>query len=86
MAGEISVLYAFLFTYWYCYHFIIGILNQVCSKDFLRVMGATLFTPLSKPLNVENVHYVAIYSGWDIEACLNYRVSGNSGIFSSVSY
>ena len=39
-------------------------------KRFFKSHGTALFTPLLEPLNVENVHYIAIYSDWDIEASL----------------
>ena len=86
MAGEISVVICVLV----CLLILLSLYHRYFEsgvfKGIFKSHGATLFAPLLEPLNVENVHYIAIYSDWDIETCLNYRISGNSGIFSSVSY
>ena len=86
MAGKISVVicvFACLLIFLSLYH---KYFESGVFKGFFKSCGTVLFTPLLEPLIFQNIHDIAIYSDWDIEACLNYRVLGNSGIFSSVSY
>ena len=56
-------------------------------KGFFKNFGNSLFLPLMESLDdqIDDVCYMATYSDWDVEACLDYRTldsrAGRKGIF-----
>lgn len=57
-------------------------------KGFFKNFADSLFVPLTESLDdeIDDICYMAIYSDWDVEACLNYRTSGSNGIFNLLKH